>query len=223
MAAKRDWVKTLKAMQKEPRALTPAECVELILLIGGTPRPRGKPPVKIPGTGYNRREMNWGAIGNVVFSFLENAERLSQLEAKIQELSSTDFMGKYLAALPRRWSEVHASKMTAKDRAAAVRITKENVADELQYLRSTIEMLRPISAKSANDRTAAEHMAAAWFAERGVEITRDQIKNQLGALRERAGLKRLELAEWRVLWEKQREKAKEEAMKMLQELKALDA
>lgn len=194
MATKSEWIRKLKALKKEARPLSPAECDELILLIGGTIKPKHRPEVKV--FGINRRQLNWGGIGSVVFSFLENAERLSQLEAEVKELSSPDYMEKYLAALPRRWSEVHTSKMTAKERDDAVRITKENVADKLQYLKSTIETLRPISTKK---RTPAERMASTWFAERGTELTPKQIQNELDALRQRARLKRLGLAEWRKL------------------------
>lgn len=216
MATERGWLKLLKALRKEPRALSPAELDELILLLGGTTRPKSRPEVKV--FGMNRRQLNYGGIGSVVFSFMENAECLSQLEAEIQELNSPDFMEKYQAELPHRWSEVHTSKMTAKNRANAVRITKENVTDRLQYLESRIAALRQISAK---DRTAAEHMAVNWFAMRDVVITRDQIKNELGSLREKAGLKRLGLAEWRALMEIEKAQAKKKIQQSLKTKKIL--
>lgn len=192
MTANREWLRELKALKKKPRELSPAECDELILLLGGTTRLNHRPEVL--AFGMNRRQLNWGGIGSVVFSFLENTERLSQLEGEIQELSSPDFMEKYLAALPRRWSEVHTSKMTAKDRANAVRITKENVADELAWRTDEITKLRPRCAKNI---AQAKRMTSEWFAMRGTELSFKQIENQLGAIQQAAGFTRLGLAEWR--------------------------
>lgn len=204
MATKRNWLRELKALKKKPRALSPAECDELILLLGGTVRPNHRPEVL--AFGMNRRQLNQGGIGSVVFGFLENAKRLSLLEAEIQELTSPDFMEKYLAELPRRWSEVHTSKMTAKDRANAVRITKENVAAELTWRKNMIETLRPISAKN---RAAAERMAVEWFASRGINCDLQKIQNELTAIQRTAEpkLKRLGLSEWRELMAIENERA----------------
>lgn len=192
MTTKRDILKLLKTLKKEPRPLSPAECDELILLLGGTTRPNHRQEVKIFGGSLRRG--NWTAIAEVVFGFLENAERLSQLEAEIQELSSADFMKKYLAELPRRWSEVHTSKMTAKERTDAVRITEENVVAELAWRKDEITKLRPRCAKNI---AQAKRMTSEWFAMRGTELSFKQIENQLGAIQQAAELKRLGLAEWR--------------------------
>ena len=200
MTTKRDLMKLLRTLKKEPRALSPAECDELILLLGGTIRPNHRPEVKIFGGSLRRG--NWTAIAEVVFGFLENAERLSLLEAEIQELSSADFMKKYLAELPRRWSEVHTSKMTAKERTDAVRITEENVVAELVWRKDEITKLRPRCAKNIAE---AKRMASEWFAGRGTQLSVKQIENQLGAIQQAAGLKRLQLAEWREI------KAKDDA------------
>lgn len=192
MATKREWQRELKTLKKEPRALSPAECDELILLLDGTTRPNHRPEVKI--FGGSLRRSNWTAIAEVVFGFLENTERLSQLEAEIQELSSADFMKKYLAELPLRWSEVHASKMTVKERTDAVRITEENVVAELAWRKDEITKLRPSCAKNI---AQAKRMASEWFAMRGIKLNPKQIENRLGAIQQAAGLKRLGLAEWR--------------------------
>lgn len=200
MTTKRDWRRELKTLKKEPRALSPAECDELILLLGGTTRPNHRPEVKI--FGGSRRRVNWTSIAEVVFCFLENAEQMALAESEIQELTSPDFMKKYLAELPRRWSEAHTPKMTAKNRADAVRVTEENVAAEIAERKDRIEMLRPISAKN---RSQAERMTAEWFAKRGIQLTKKQIENELTAIQQAAGLKRLGLAEWREI------KAKDDA------------
>lgn len=192
MATKREWLQELKTLKKVPRALSPAECDELILLLGGTTRPNHRPEVKI--FGGSLRRSNWTAIAEVVFCFLENAERLSQLQTEIQELSSPDYMKEYLAEFPRRWSEVHKAKPTAKNIADAVRITEENVAAEIAWRKDEITKLPPRCAKNIAE---AKRMASEWFADRGTELSFKQIENQLGAIQQAAGLKRLGLAEWR--------------------------
>lgn len=75
MTTKREWPRKLRALQKNPRPLTPAECEELILLVGGTTRPRSRPRT-------SARAANWTAVAEVVFSFLENAEQLVLLQSE---------------------------------------------------------------------------------------------------------------------------------------------
>ena len=194
MATKREWLRELKAIKKEPRELSPAECDELILLLGGTTRPNHRPEVTV--FGMNRRQLNFSSIGSVVFGYLENAEQLVRAELEIQELSSPDFMKKYQATFTSRWSEVHQSKPTPKNVADAVRITKENVAAEIAWREDRIAMLRPISAKSL---AHAGGMASAWFGKRGITLTAKKIQNELGEIQRRAELKSLGLVEWREL------------------------
>ncbi|HEY4898607.1 MAG TPA: hypothetical protein VIH79_02685 [Candidatus Nanopelagicaceae bacterium] len=183
MTTKRDLIRELKSLKKKPRALLPAECDELILLLGGTIRQKHRPEVLV--FGMNRRQINWGAIGSVVFSFLENAERLTRLEAELKELSSPDYLKKVMASLPRT--------MTAKNRAEAKRVALENLTAELTYLKSTISALRPISTKK---RAEAERMASEWFSVRGTILTPKNIQNALDSMRQSVGFKRLGLVEW---------------------------
>lgn len=192
MTSKRDWLGKLKVLKKEPRALLPVECDELILLLGGTTRPNHRPEVMIFGGSLRRG--NWTAIAEVVFGFMENAEQVAQAKSEIEELSSPDFMKKYLATFPSRWSEVHQSKPTAINIADAVRITKESVSAEIGWRQDRIKMLYPISAKNIAE---AKRMASDWFAKRGTTLSFKQIENQLGAIQQAAKLDRLGLAEWR--------------------------
>lgn len=202
MATKREWLRKIKVLKKEPRPLSSAECDELILLLGGTIRPNHRPAITV--FGMNRRQLNFGSIGSVVFGFLENAEQLAQVKSEIQNLSSPDFMKNYLAELPRRWSESHATKMTAKNLAEAVRITEENLILGLAWREEKIARLRPISAKN---RAEAERMAAKWFADKGIKCDLQKIQNELDEIRRRAKFKRLGLAEWRSLMAIEKERA----------------
>ncbi|MBK6957335.1 MAG: hypothetical protein IPH22_02140 [Nitrosomonas sp.] len=194
MTTKRGWLSKLKTLKTKPRELSPVECDELILLLGGTTRPNHRPEVRFLGGSLRRG--NWTAIAGVVFSFLENAERLAQLEAEIQELCSPDFMEKYLAELPCRWSEAHTSEMTAENRDDAVRITEESVVVEIARRKDRVTELRQISAKN---RAQAERMASEWFRKHGITLTAKQIQNELCAIQQAAKLKSLGLGEWREL------------------------
>ena len=126
MATKRAWLSRLAKLKAEPRPLTPAECDELRLLLGGTTRPKHRPELLFrlhDGSKVSRRQTNWTAIGNVVFSIMA-------------------------------------------------------------------------SDQSIRNRAEAERAASRWFEARGVSLTPKQIKNELDAIRQRAGLRRLGLAEW---------------------------
>jgi len=182
MTTKRELVKLLKAVKKEPRALTPAECDELILLLGGTTRPPHRPKSA-------RKPMDWAAIGDVVFSFLENSETLAQLEKDLAEMDSPGFLVK---AFPN---------LSVINRAEAERQLAEALTTGRPNLVSRIESLRP---KAAKNRTQAESMAVDWFAARWVKrrgraMDKKAIENTLTAIKEAAGLKHLGLAEWRVI------------------------
>lgn len=214
MATKRDWLRKLKAIKKEPRELSTVECDELILLLDGTIRPNHRPEVTV--LGMNRRKVNFASTGSVVFSFLENAKQLAQAESEIQELSSPRFMKEYLEAFPSRWSEVHQSKPTPTNIADAMRIKKEDVADEIAWREERIAMLRPISAKN---RAEAERMASAWFGQRGITLSVKQIQNELGELQRRAGLRSLGLAEWREIMATENARAARCDARALEEIK----
>lgn len=133
----------------------------------------------------NRRHLNWGGIASVVFSFLENAERLAKLKAELLELEQPDWLENATKEVSVTMTDAEARRMAMEYREA-----------ELLYLTSAIETLRPISAKN---RAAAERMAVKWFADRGVTFSKKQIENALTALQQSAELKRLGLAEWRAL------------------------
>lgn len=150
---KRAWIRTLREMRTKPRALTRAECEELITLLGGSNRPNRRPPRLI--FGRNMRVLNWTAVGRVVFGFMENAETVARLQAQLR---------------------------------------KEQDPDEREYLRQKIETL-PV----AYSHSEAERMAEQWLRARGSKWTAKKIQNELGALRQRARLKRLSLVEWRAL------------------------
>lgn len=177
MPTKREWLRELKVLKKEPRALSSAECDELVLLLGGTVRPKHRPKSL-------KKPFNWAAIGSVVFSFLENAEVLVRLEADLQELNSPGFLGKAFPTL------------AAKNHAEAERVFAESMVTARPNLESRIAGLRPISAKN---RAEAERMASKWFSVRGQKLNKKAIENTLTSIQEKAGLKQLQLAEWREL------------------------
>lgn len=75
MATKKELIQKLKLVKKGQATLTPVECDNLILLLGGIVRPRAAP--KKP-----ERPYNWAAICSVVFGFMENAEQLAWIESE---------------------------------------------------------------------------------------------------------------------------------------------
>ncbi len=117
MATKREWLSKLKTLRDNPRALSPLECDELILLIGGTIRPRQRPEITV--FGLNKRQLNYSAIASVVFGFLENAERVKQLKKELLELNCPD----EIAHLKNMINILQ--PMTAKNRTEAERMASE--------------------------------------------------------------------------------------------------
>ena len=190
----------LKSLKLDARPLLPAECDELILLIGGTIRPNHRPEVKIFGGSLRRG--NWTAIADVVFSFLKNDEDLAQAESELTELNSAGFLEKVLRPV------------SAKIRANCRRELVERIPTERLYLENIIASLRPISAKK---RAEAERMASMWFAKRGTKLTPKQIQNELSAIQQAAGLDRLGLAEWREIKAKHAEKCIAQAQALEEE------
>ncbi|SEF53205.1 hypothetical protein [Nitrosomonas ureae] len=183
MTTKREWFRKLRALKNEPRFLTPNECDELILLLGGTVRPNHRPPKTF--CNMNRRHLNQGAIASIVFGFLENAEQVKQLENELHELESPDWLENQI--------KIASLAIT---RANAERIALEYKADEIDYLKSRIEFLRQWSAKNRSD---AERMAVKWLESRNIQISLKKIQNELSNLRERAELKSLRLNDWKSL------------------------
>lgn len=183
MTTKREWFRKLRALKTEPRYLTPSECDELILLLGGTVRPNHRPPKTF--CNMNIRHLNQGAIASLVFGFLENAEHLKQLENELHELESPDWLENQIKiASP------------AINRANAERIALKYKANEIDYLKSLIEPFRQWSAKNRSD---AERMAVKWLESREIQFSKKKIPNELSNLRERAKLKSLRLNDWQSL------------------------
>jgi len=183
MTTKREWFRKLRALKNEPRFLTPSECDELILLLGGTVRPNHRPPKTF--CNMNRRHLNQGAIASLVFSFLKNAEHVKQLENELHELESPDWLE----------NQIKIASL-AINRANAERIALEYKADQIDYLKSRIESLRQWSAKNRSD---AERMAVKWLESKDIQISLKKIQNELSNLRERAGLNSLRLNDWQSL------------------------
>ncbi len=206
MTTKRAWPSKLKALKKKPRLLSPAECDELIMLLGGSIRPNHRPKITI--FGLNRRQVNQGAIASLVFSFLENTEHLMQLENELHELESPDWLE----------NQIKIASL-AMDRTNAEQIALEYKVNEIDFLQNTIECLRPCSAKN---RAGAELLAVEWLKIRGVQIPLKKIQNELNKLKQRAELKRLGLIEWRDLKLKDSEHAKLVAQQMLLEQRELE-
>jgi hypothetical protein len=55
------------------------------------------------------------------------------------------------------------------------------------------------NAEPAISRAEAVRSASKWFEGRGIVLSTKEIDNELNALRQKAGLNRLGLAEWRAL------------------------
>lgn len=173
MATKREWLLILSNIKKEPRLLSPSECDELILLLGGTVRPNHRPEVIV--FGKNRRMANMTAIADIVFGFMSNAEELDRIEVELKNGNDPRLIAHDVGG----WTP------------STTTIEQANF-----YVARHIENLRPRAAKT---RAEAERLAVQWFATRGVTLTQKQIQNELNAIREKAGLKRLGLVEWRNL------------------------
>lgn len=197
---KREWLKKLKALKSNPDSLkdvdyyelilTGVEIDELILLLGGTVRENHR-PVKLIN-GWNPRHINWGGLGALVFGFMENAERLAELEAESQKISHPDYLKNALAGVPEQ------------NRAECERVGLKKLTDNLAYLKKTIEILHPRSAKT---RSEAIRLAVLWFKSRGISKSEKQIENELTRLQEAYGLKQLQLEEWRIIKAKSDETA----------------
>lgn len=189
MTTKREWFCKLKALKNEPRCLTPNECDELIVFLGGTVRPNHRPPITF--CNMNRRHLNQGAIASLVFGFLENAAQVKQLENELNELETPVWLE----------NQINIASL-AISRANAERITLEYKADEIEYLKNRIKSLRQWSAKN---RSEAERMAVKWLESRNIQFSLKKIQNELSNLRERAKLKNLRLSDFEKI--KYREKA----------------
>lgn len=193
MTSKRELVALLKSHKKQQQPLTAKQCDELIDLIGGNVRPNHRPRNK-----YQLREGTWTSHAELVFGFLNNAESLRRLEKELEELNQ-----------PVKLEEV-LPNLAMTDPIAARQLIAEHVSKERLYLEKMISSLRTRSAKNRSD---AIRMAVAWYAKRGVKLESKKLKNgivtgpraidekyianQLDDLKERAGLRRLGLVEWK--------------------------
>lgn len=77
---KREWIKLLKDIKANPRQLTPTECDELILLLGGTARPNHRPVRMEKGELY--REARAGVLADLVFEYFDMGKVKSRAEAE---------------------------------------------------------------------------------------------------------------------------------------------
>lgn len=198
MTLKRELIRKIKAMKKDNVPLSPAECDELILLLGGTVRPPHRPKKE-------NRPYNFAAVGGVFFGYLENAETVKEYEDDLRELSSADFQEKAFA------------RITAKNRAEVELSIRENISKEIMWRKNLVDQLRP---RSTRKLTEAHKMTAKYFTELGHPMNEKQVSNLIKDLKEGAGFgkgQKFGLNEWRKLMAEENARCQRSIAKMQNE------
>ena len=174
---KRELIKKIKLMKEAAVPLSPSECDELILLLGGTTR-SAKRPKKLA------RPFNFAAVGGVFFGYLQNYENVKEYQDDIRELNSDAYLTKSFA------------RITAKNRTEAELSIKDNIINEIQWKTNLIDTFLP---KSAKTQKQAHEMTAKYFTRLGHSMNEKQVSNLIKDLKEAAGIgkgQKFGLNEW---------------------------